>query len=93
MSPIDWDLITLPAADNEHTMNRLNAEQIAIVLPLIVERYRSTRADDRHAVHVGPALLPRGCERWEKLGPDGMITSTETYDVFSPVTNGRRHHR
>ena len=28
LPPIDWDLITLPAVDNEHaTNNRLNAEQ------------------------------------------------------------------
>jgi hypothetical protein len=30
LPPIDWDLITLPAMDNEHAMNnRLNTEQIA----------------------------------------------------------------
>ncbi len=40
LPPIDWDLITLPAVDNEHAMkNRLNAEQIAVVLPIIVEHY------------------------------------------------------
>ena len=40
MPPIDWDLITLPAVDNEHAMNnRLNAEQIAVVLPITVEQF------------------------------------------------------
>jgi hypothetical protein len=39
-NPIDWELITLPAVDNEHAMhNRLNVEQIAMVLPIVVERY------------------------------------------------------
>jgi hypothetical protein len=40
LPPIDWDLITLPAVDNEHAMNnRLTAEQVAVVLPILVEQY------------------------------------------------------
>lgn len=44
LMPIDWDLITLPAVTNEHAMkHRLNVEQIAMVLPIIVEQYPFTR--------------------------------------------------
>lgn len=40
LMPIDWYLITLPVATKGHAMrNRLNAEQIAVVLPIIVEQY------------------------------------------------------
>ncbi len=46
--PIDRDLITLPAVDNEHAMKKpLNAEQIAVALPIIVEQYRSTHRPGR----------------------------------------------
>lgn len=40
LPPIDWDLVTLPAVGNEHALkNRLNAEQIAVVLPIVVAQY------------------------------------------------------
>jgi hypothetical protein len=59
LPPIDWDLITLPAVDNEHAMNnRLNAEQIAVVLPIVVEQY-PFYALMIFALHAGLALLPR----------------------------------
>jgi hypothetical protein len=40
LPPIDWDLVTLPSVDNEHAMkNRFNVEQIAMVLPILIEQY------------------------------------------------------
>lgn len=45
LPPIDWDLITLPAVNNEHaTNNRLNTEQIAVVLPIVVDQVGTRRS-------------------------------------------------
>ena len=34
------DLITLPTVSNEHALkNRLNVEQIAAVLPIVIDQY------------------------------------------------------
>jgi integrase len=95
LPPIDWDLITLPAVDNEHAMqNRLNAEQIAIVLPLIVERYPFYAPMIFTLFTLGLRYCHVAAMRWEKLASDGVIAIEETYDVsanvFSPVDQRKK---
>ena len=44
LPPIDWDLITLPAVDNELAMkNRLTAAQVAVIMPIVASSTRFTR--------------------------------------------------
>jgi hypothetical protein len=90
LMPIDWDLITLPAVTNEHAMkNRLNAEQIAMVLPIIVEQYPLYAPMIFTLYTLGLRYCHVAAMRWEKLTADGVIAIEETYDVsanvFSPV--------
>jgi len=95
LPPVDWDLITLPAVDNEHAMkNRLNVEQIAVVLPLVVERYPFYAPMIFTLYTLGLRYCHVAAMRWEKLSPDGVIAIDETYDVsanvFSPVDQRKK---
>jgi len=95
LMPIDWDLITLPGMTNEHTMkNRLNAEQIAMVLPIIVELYPFYAPMIFTLYTLGLRYCHVAAMRWEKLTLDGVIAIEETYDVsanvFSPVDQRKK---
>jgi hypothetical protein len=95
LMPIDWDLITLPAVTNEHAMkNRLNVEQIAIVLPIIVEQYPFYAPMIFALYTLGLRYCHVAALRWNKLDPDGVIAIEETYDVsanvFSPVDQRKK---
>jgi hypothetical protein len=86
LPPIDWDLITLPAADNEHAMeNRLNAEQIAVVLPIIVEQYPFYAPMIFALYTLGLRYCHVAAMRWNKLSLDGVIAIEESYDVSANV--------
>ena len=95
LPPIDWDLITLPAVDNEHaTNNRLNAEQIAVVLPITVEQFPFYAPMLFALYTLGLRYCHVAAMREEKLGPDGVIRIDESYDVsanvFSPVDQRKK---
>jgi len=95
LMPIDWDLITLPAVTNEHAMkNRLNAEQIAMVLPIIVEQYPFYAPMIFALYTLGLRYCHVAAMRWEKLTSNGVIAIEETYDVsanvFSPVDQRKK---
>jgi len=95
LMPIDWDLITLPAVTNEHAMkNRLNAEQIAVVLPIIVERYPFYAPMIFALYTLGLRYCHVAAMRWEKLTSGGVSAIEETYDVsanvFSPVDQRKK---
>lgn len=95
LPPIDWDLITLPTVDNEHAMNnRLTAEQIAVVLPIIVEQYPFYAPMIFALYTLGLRYCHVAAMRWEKLTSNGVIAIEETYDVsanvFSPVAQRKK---
>ena len=95
LPPIDWDLITLPTVSNEHALkNRLNAEQIAVVLPIIVEQYPFYAPMIFALYTLGLRYCHVAAMRWEKLTSDGVIVIEETYDVsanvFSPVDQRKK---
>jgi hypothetical protein len=88
LMPIDWDLITLPAVTNEHAMkNRLNAEQIAVVLPIIVAQYPFYAPMIFALYTLGLRYCHVAAMRWEKLTSNGVIAIEETYDVSANVFN------
>jgi hypothetical protein len=79
-------MITLPAVDNEHAVkNRLNAEQIATVLPIVVERYPFYAPMIFALYTLGLRYCHVAAMRWEKLTSDGVIALEETYDVSANV--------
>jgi len=95
LPPIDWDLITLPAVDNEHAMNnRLNVEQIAMVLPIVVEQYPFYAPMIFALYTLGLRCCHVAAMRLEKLTSDGVISIDESYDVsanvFSPVDQRKK---
>jgi len=96
LPPIDWDLITLPAVDNEHAMkNRLNAEQIAVVLPVIVEQYPFYAPMIFALYTLGLRYCHVAAMRESKLSADGVIAIEESYDVSANVFGSvdPKHHR
>jgi hypothetical protein len=93
LPPIDLDLITLPAVDNEHAMtNRLNAERIAAVLPIIVEQFYAPMISALYT--LGLRYCHVASMRCSKLSSDGVIAIEESYDVsanvFSPVDQRKK---
>ncbi|TMQ12936.1 MAG: hypothetical protein E6J91_19825 [Deltaproteobacteria bacterium] len=95
LPPINWDLITLPAVDNEHAMkNRLNAAQIAMVLPVVVEQYPFYAPMIFTLYTTGFRYCHVAAMRESKLGVDGVIAIEESYDVsanvFSPVDQRKK---
>jgi integrase len=95
LPPIDWDLITLPTVDNEHaTKNRLNAEQIAVVLPIIVEQYAFYAPMIFALYTLGLRYCHVAAMRCSKLSADGVVAIEESYDVsanlFSPVDQRKK---
>jgi len=95
LPPIDWDLITLPAVDNEHAMNnRLNAEQIAVVLPLVVDQYPFYAPMIFALYTLGLRYCHVAAMRSSNLNADGVIAIEESYDVsanvFSPVDQRKK---
>jgi hypothetical protein len=95
LPPIDWDLVTLPAVDNEHAMkNRLNAKQIALVLPIVVAQYPFYAPMIFALYTLGLRYCHVAAMRCSKLGADGVIGIDESYDVsanvFSPVDQRKK---
>jgi integrase len=95
LPPIDWDLITLPAVDNEHAMKtRLNAAQIAMVLPVVVEQYPFYAPMIFTLYTTGFRYCHVAAMRESKLGADGVIAIEESYDgsanMFSPVDQRKK---
>ena len=95
LPPIDWDLITLPTVDNEHAMNnRLTAEQVAVVLPIVVEQYPFYAPMIFALYTLGLRYCHVAAMRSSKLGADGVIAIEESYDVsanvFSPVDQRKK---
>ncbi len=95
MPPIDWDLITLPTVDNEHAMNnRLTAEQVAVVLPIVVEQYPFYAPMIFALYTLGLRYCHVAAMRWSKLGADGVIAIEESCDasanVFSAVDQRKK---
>jgi hypothetical protein len=95
LPPIDWDLITLPTVDNEHAMNnRLTAEQVAVVLPIVVEQYPFYAPMIFALYTLGLRYCHVAATRSSKLGADGVIAIEESYDVsanvFSPVDQRKK---
>jgi integrase len=95
LPPIDWDLITLPTVTNEHALgNRLNVEQIAAVLPIVVEQYPFYAPMIFVLYTLGLRYCHVAAMRWNKLASDGVIAVEESYDVsanvFSPVDQRKK---
>jgi integrase len=86
LMPIDWDLITLPTVSNEHALkNRLNVEQIAAVLPIVVDQYPFYAPMIFALYTLGLRYCHVAAMRWNKLNPDGVIAIEESYDVSANV--------
>jgi integrase len=86
LMPIDWDLITLPTVSNEHALkNRLNVEQIAAVLPIVVDQYPFYAPMIFALYTLGLRYCHVAALRWNKLNPDGVIAIEESYDVSANV--------
>ena len=86
LMPIDWDLITLPTVSNEHALkNRLNVEQIAAVLPIVVDQYPFYAPMIFALYTLGLRYCHVAALRWNKLDPDGVIAIEESYDVSANV--------
>ena len=84
--PIDWDLITLPAMDNEHAMkNRLTVEQIAVILPIVVDQYPFYAPMIFALYTLGLRYCHVAAMRLSKLGANGVIAIEESYDVSANV--------
>jgi len=70
LMPIDWDLITLPTVSNEHALkNRLNVEQIAAVLPIVVDQYPFYAPMIFALYTLGLRYCPRRCVAVEQARP------------------------
>jgi len=86
LMPVDWDLITLPIVSNEHALkNRLNVEQIAAVLPIVVDQYPFYAPMIFALYTLGLRYCHVAAMRWNKLNPDGVIAIEESYDVSANV--------
>jgi integrase len=78
-----------PAGAERGLDNRLNAEQIAMVLPIVVDQYPFYAAMIFALYTLGLRYCHVAAMRSSKLGADGVIAIEESYDVsanvFSPV--------
>ena len=95
LPPLDWSSVTLPTVTNAHAKtNRLNAEQIGAVLPLVMSEYPYYAPMITTLYSLGLRYCHVAAMRVNKLDGNGVITLSETYDVssneFRPMESSKR---